>query len=180
MLQSDRCKKTCNHVVACLQKIEYGHSHGFCKLACAEIACQWNQGTCKEVEPRQITDLVVHKKFRCSSLDNDGIQEDTRMKNLNKFDPRIVMDRKLNAGHISELIRNVQLVDEHVALFKSIESRSLTNENNFSNLFVESIPNNLLRKHKKCSESKHIVLFWRKWKFLEKLLALLKDLLKVN
>ena len=114
------------------------------------------------MEPRQITDLVVHKKFRCSSLDNDGIQEDTRMKNLNKFDPRIVMDRKLNAGHISELIRNVQLVDEHVALFKSIESRSLTNENNFSNLFVESIPNNLLRKHKKRSESKHIVLFWRK------------------
>ena len=55
-----------------------------------------------------------------------------------------------------------------------MESRSLTNENNFSNVFVESIPNNLLRKHKKCSESELIVLFLEKNKVSGETIGIIK------
>ena len=160
-------KQICNHVIACLYRIEYAHSRGFGNPACTEKACQWNQGTRKDVEPKRITDPVVRKRFRCSSLDNAGIREDTGMKNFNEFDPRIETDRKLNTDHISELIGNIQSVDEHVSLFKSIESLSLTYENNFYNLFVESIANNLLLKRKKCSQWELTVLFLEKMKVSE-------------
>ena len=83
-------------------------------------------------------------------------------------------DRKLNADYISELIKNVQLVDEHVVLFKSIESRTLTYGNNFSNLFLESIANNLLFKHKKCSQSELTVLFLEKIKVSEETIGIVE------
>ena len=132
--------ETCNHVVATLYKIEYAHTKGWCNLACTETSCQWNKGTRKEVEPKLMTDLFVRNKLRSKHADiDDENQEETRMKNLNAFDPRIDLDRTITSDDASALIRNIQLINEELVLFKSIESLSITSKENYKYALIGNL-----------------------------------------
>ena len=113
--------------IATLYKIEYAHTKGWCNLACTETACQWNKGTRKEVETKHITDLFVRKKLGSKHAYTDAEnREGTWMKNLNAFDLRIESHRVITSDDVSGLIRNIQLINEELVLFKSIESLSIT------------------------------------------------------
>ena len=62
-----------------------------------------------EVKPKRITDLFVRKELGSKHADiNDENQEETRMKNLNAFDPRIKSHRTITSDDVSVLIRNIQ------------------------------------------------------------------------
>ena len=56
--------EACNHIIATLYKIEYANNKGWCSPACTETACQWNQSTKKDIEPKRIKNLIVRKKLR--------------------------------------------------------------------------------------------------------------------
>ncbi|XP_065682264.1 uncharacterized protein LOC136095495 [Hydra vulgaris] len=153
--------ETCNHVIACLYKIEYANTKGWCNPACTETACQWNLGTRKDVEPKRISDLIISKKLGTkSSLSNDC--EENRMKNLNNFDPRIISHRTISSNHISNFIRDMQLVNEEAVLFKSIESLSTTNEEHYNYAFVKTIALNVLKAYSQFSETELIQIFIEK------------------
>ena len=47
--------ETCNHVIACLYKLEYANTKGLCNPGCTETSCQWNQGTRREVKPKRMS-----------------------------------------------------------------------------------------------------------------------------
>ena len=81
--------ETCNHVIACLYKIEFANAMGYCAPSCTEQACVWNQGTKREVAPKRITDLIVRKKMASSENKNVTPREEGRMSCLKSFDPRI-------------------------------------------------------------------------------------------
>ena len=108
--------RTCNHVIATLYKIEYVHVMEWYNLTCTETAYQWNKGTRKEVEPKCITDLFVRKKLwsKHADIDNEN-REETRMKNLNTFDPPIESHRAITSDDVSWLIKNIQLIIEEFA-----------------------------------------------------------------
>ena len=124
--------------------MDYSHAEGWCNLVCTETACQWKKGTRKEVEPKHITDVFVRKKLGSKQTGiNDENQEETRMKNLNAFDRRIESHRAITS--VLVLIRNIQLINEELVLFKSIESLSITSKENYKITQVENI---------KCAASK--------------------------
>ena len=94
--------RTCNHVIAILYKLEYANSKGYCNSACTETACQWNQGTHKKVKPKRITDLSVRKKlWRNTSKVDKKTPEETTMKHLKDFDPRIESHRHIIVDDVS-------------------------------------------------------------------------------
>ena len=124
--------RTCNHVIATLYKLEYANSKGWYNPACTKTACQWNQRTHKEVKLKRITNLSVHKKLgtNTSKVDKEA-PEETRMKHLQDFDPRIESHRNIVVGDVSTFFRKLQLTDENIFLFKSIEFLGTTNHVNF-------------------------------------------------
>ena len=100
--------ETCNHVIACLYKIDYENSKELCSPACTEQACTCNKGTKMEIVLKRITDLTVRKKL--ASRDDKGSallkvsREETRMKGLNSFDSRIESQRQINYDNISHFL----------------------------------------------------------------------------
>ena len=88
MAGASRC---CNHVIAALYKLEYANTNGYCTPACTSVPCGWNKSTKTIIEPKQIVDIVVRKKLWSKmGLNPEGSsnREETRMKELNKFDVR--------------------------------------------------------------------------------------------
>ena len=79
----------------------------------------------------------MKKLGRMQTYIDDENQEKTRMKTLNAFDRRIESHRAITS--ISELIRNIQLINEELVLFKSIESLSITSKENYKLTIVENI-----------------------------------------
>ena len=61
--------EACNHVDATLYKIEYANNKGWCSPSCTETACQWNQSTKKDIEPKRITESFVRKSLRTKQED---------------------------------------------------------------------------------------------------------------
>ena len=113
-----------------------------------------------EVEPKRITDLFVRKKLGSKHADiNDANQEETRMKNLNTFDPRIKSHRTITSDDVSGLIRNIQLINEELVLIKSIESLSITSKKTI-NLPLLKIENIMFYiKTKKTSKAELVQIF---------------------
>ena len=104
--------ENCNHVITTLYKIEYAHTKGWFNHTCTETAFQWNKGTRKEVEPTRITDLFLRNKLGSKHADIDEEKrQETRIKNLNAFDPRIESHRTVTSDDVSGLIRNMQLIN---------------------------------------------------------------------
>ena len=102
-------------------------------------------GTHKEVKPKHIIDLSVPKKLgsNTSKVDKEA-PEETRMKHLQDFDPRIESHRNIIVGDVSTFFRKLQLTDENIVLFKSIESLGTTNHVNFESVLIKSIVNKVM------------------------------------
>ena len=123
-----RTYETCSHIVTCLYKIDYANEKRLCSPACTEQGRTWKKGTKREKEPQRITDLIVRKKL--ASRDNKGSElswvsrEETRVKELNSFDPSTESQREINSDNISHFFRKIQLIIENAVLFKSNETLS--------------------------------------------------------
>ena len=62
--------ETCNHIIACFYKIDYGNMKGFCNPSCTEQACALNQCTKTEIVPKRMVDLFVRKTLAFSENKN--------------------------------------------------------------------------------------------------------------
>ena len=70
--------------------------------------------------------------------------EETRMKELNSFDPRIESQRQINSDNILHFFINIQLINETVVLFKSIETLSTKVVADFSRIIVDNMKEKIL------------------------------------
>ena len=52
----------CNHVIPCRYEKEYTNSHEYTDPSIISADCAWNKNTKKEVEPKQISDMVVRTR----------------------------------------------------------------------------------------------------------------------
>ena len=66
------------------------------------------------------------------------------MKELNSFDPRIESQRQINSDNISHFFINIQLINETVVLFKSIESLSTKVVADFSRIIVDNMKEKII------------------------------------
>ena len=130
--------ETCNHVIACLYKVDYANTKGFCNPSCTEQVCGWNQGTEKEVVPKRIADLLVRK--RLASSENKKVKKiprkEARMKERSAFSPRIESHRQISSDDVSNLFHKIQIINKNEILFKSIETCDTTICSDFSSLIV--------------------------------------------
>ena len=69
-------RQCCNHVIACLYKMEYESTPGYIDPSCTSTVCAWNEDTKKEVEPKRISDIVVRKRVRSKyqNIDDQGAE----------------------------------------------------------------------------------------------------------
>ena len=102
-------------------------------------------GTHKEVKPKHIIDLSVPKKLgsNTSKVDKEA-PEETRMKHLQDFDPCIESHRNVIVDDASTFFRKLQLADENIVLFKSIESLGTPNHVNFESVLIKNIVNKVM------------------------------------
>ena len=49
----------CTHIIPWLYEKEYTSTHEYADPSCTSAACAWNKSTKKEIEPKQITGMVV-------------------------------------------------------------------------------------------------------------------------
>ena len=66
------------------------------------------------------------------------------MKELNSFDPRIESQRQINSDNILHFFINIQLINETVVLFKSIETLSTKVVADFSRIIVDNMKEKIL------------------------------------
>ena len=138
--------ETCNHLIACLYKVDYANTKGFCNPSCTEQACADNQDTKKEVVPKRIAELFVRKKL--SSSENKIVDKtpdkEVRMKDLSAFDPKIESHRQFISDDVSNFSHKIQIINKNAVLFKSIETCDTTVCSDFSSLIVQNIKEKVL------------------------------------
>ena len=109
-----------NHVVATLYKIEYANNKGWWSPSCTETACQWNQSTKKYIEPKRITELFVRKSLRTKQENTcETSREETRMKHLLEFDPRIESHKEFCQKHFESFLGKFKKINQGAVIFKS-------------------------------------------------------------
>ena len=59
--------QSCNHAIAVLYKIDYALQKGLLNLFCTSTSCSWNKSTKCDIEPKKIKDIVIWKKIRSKS-----------------------------------------------------------------------------------------------------------------
>ena len=107
------CFEACNHVFATLYKIEYANNKGRCSPSCTEATCQWNQSTKKDIEQKRITELFVHKSLRTKQEDTcETSREETRMKHLLEFDPRIESHKEFFQKHFELFLEEFKKINQ--------------------------------------------------------------------
>ena len=96
----------------------------------------------KVIEPKRISEIVVRKKIRTKLGENSKAeinQEENRMIELNKFDPRITKHQNMTGDRLSNLLFSLSKSNPDAVLFKSIEECAIPK----SNLTVLGIANSI-------------------------------------
>ena len=112
--------QSCNHAVAVMYKIEYAMKKGYLDPACTSVPCAWNQSTKKEIEPKMIKDMNIRKKLRSKEKDDETNREETRRKDLQKFNPVLPAYQKIADESVSQLYHNLKQVSPESVVFKCI------------------------------------------------------------
>ncbi|XP_065665514.1 uncharacterized protein LOC136086941 [Hydra vulgaris] len=152
--------EVCNHVIATLYKMEYANNKGWCNPTCTEQACVWNKSSRKDIKPCLITDLVVRKK-NANNEKNDNNKENTRMKALQEFDPRIESHREFNEHSFETFLNNIHISEPSAVIFKSKIKKS--DENIVSNPDLEKLSFEILLDHPNADESTLGKILLEKW-----------------
>lgn len=73
--------------MALLYKVEHASSQGYTNPACTSIPCQWNDQTCRAVEPKRIKELNICKD-NGMNVEQGRDRRDISSKVKAAFDPR--------------------------------------------------------------------------------------------
>lgn len=85
--------EVCNHVIALMYKVNFAYQKTYISHACTSVPQGWNKGTKRDVEPKQIKNLVFRKDKKTKE---DSARDDKDNLNLkNQSDPRKPQDRQL-------------------------------------------------------------------------------------
>ena len=136
MAGASRC---CNHIMATLYKVEYANTNSFCSPSCTSMLCGCNQSTKKVIEPKSISEIVVRKKIRTKLGGNSKTeidQEENKMIELNKFDPRITEHQNMTGDRLSNLLFSLSKSNPDAVLFKSIEGCAIPTKSNLTVLGI--------------------------------------------
>ena len=97
--------EVCNHVIALMYKVNFAYKKTCISPACTSVPQGWNKGTKRDVEPKQIKNLVFRKDKKTKE---DSARDDMNNLNLkNQFDPRKPQDRQLTNERVSSLINGI-------------------------------------------------------------------------
>ena len=97
--------EVCNHVIALMYKVNFAYKKTYISPACTSVPQGWNKGTKRDVEPKQIKNLVFRKDKKTKE---DSARDDMDNLNLkNQFDPRKPQDRQLTNERVSSLINGI-------------------------------------------------------------------------
>ena len=83
--------EVCNHVIALMYKVNFPYKKAYISPACTSVPQGWNRGTKKDVEPKQIKNLVF-RKDRKTQEDSAG-DHGASLALKNQFDSRKPQDR---------------------------------------------------------------------------------------
>ena len=156
--------EVCNHVIATLYKMEYANNKGWCNPTCTEQACVWNKSSRKDINPCLITDLDVRKRIANNVTDNNE-KENTRMKALQEFDPRIESHRDFNEHSFETFLNNIHISEPSAVIFKSKIKKS--DENFESNPDLEELSFKILSDHPNTDETTLSKIFLEKMVFTQ-------------
>ena len=88
-----------------MYKVNFAYKKTYISPACTSVPQGWNKGTKRDVEPKQIKNLVFHKDKKTKE---DSARDDMDNLNLkNQFDPRKPQDRQLTNETVSSLINGI-------------------------------------------------------------------------
>ena len=99
------------------------------------MPCGWNQSTKKVIEPKRISEIVARKKIRTKLGENSKTeinQEENRMIELNKFDPRITKHQNMTGDRPSNLLFTLSKSNPDAVLFKSFEECAIPTKSNLT------------------------------------------------
>ena len=74
----------------------------------------------KEIEPKMIKDINIRKKLRSKEKDDETNREETRRKDLQKFNPVLPALQKIADESVSQLYHNLKQVSPESVVFKCI------------------------------------------------------------
>ena len=177
MAGASRC---CNHVIATLYKVEYANTHGYCSPACTSVPCGWNKSTKTIIEPKKISDIVIRKKLRSKmgKVPEVGVElcrENTRMIELNKFDPRERLLQNMTGERLSLLLHGLSKSNPNAVLFKSVEGISIPSTKSH-NLSITGIANEIINSNENQSPSDQVTTLLKQLCFSEKEVATVEKL----
>ena len=103
--------------------MEYAHNKGYCDPACTDVPSQGNTESKREIDPQRIRNLIVRKKSR-THIEQKGESnpEETRMKDISNFDPRIVSHRGINDDDTSKLHKKIKETLNDAVILKCLDS----------------------------------------------------------
>ena len=158
--------EACNHVIATFYKIEYANNKGWCSPSCIETACQWNQSTKKDIEPKIITELFVRKSLRTKQEDTCATsREDTRMKHLPEFDPRIENHKEFCQKHFESSLERFKKTIQGAFIFKSFETDAVDQtEISFMDANIQDVCHKIIFDNPNATESELTTILFQKLK----------------
>ena len=158
------CFEACNHVFATLYKIEYANNKGRCSPSFTEATCQWNQSTKKDIEQKRITELFVHKSLRTKQEDTcETSREETRMKHLLEFDPRIESHKEFFQNHFELFLEEFKKINQGTVIFKSFETDAADQtEISFVDSNIQEICHNIISDNPNATKSELTTILFQK------------------
>ena len=88
-----------------MYKVNFAYKKTYISPACTSVPQGWNKGTKRDVEPKQIKNLVFYKDKKTKE---DSARDDMDNLNLkNQFDPRKPQDMQLTNETVSSLINGI-------------------------------------------------------------------------
>ena len=147
--------KACNNVVATLYKIEYANNKGWCSPSGTETACQCNQSTKKDIEPKRITKLFVSKSVRAKQEGTCAIRsKEARMNHLLQFDPKIGSHKEFCQKHFESFLEKFKKINQGTVIFKSFETDAADQkEISFMDANIQETCNNITSDNPNATKS---------------------------
>ena len=147
-----------------MYKIEYANNKGRCSPSCTETACQWNQSTKKDIEPKRITESFVRKSLSTKQEDTCATsREETRMKHLLEFDPRIESHKEFCQKHFESFLEKFKKINQGAVIFRPFETDAADQtEISFMDANIQEICHNIISNNPNATESELTTILFQK------------------
>ena len=147
-----------NHVIAALYKIDYALEKGVLNPSCTSPLCSWNKSTKCEIEQKKIKDIVIRKKVRSKSNNEelDTIKKVKGLENRKNLTQCYKNFPKLKDEKVYIFYSNLHDVNQQSAVLSCIHSKKETELEAF---LLENIASKMSNASKDLTQEKHIAKF---------------------